>query len=202
MKELTVREYATREGLSTTAVRKQIEKGRLATCRKNLGGKEIIHIIVDDGYQQTNKHEQPVILNQVDNHETSVQDAEIIKESNTFNLVSMETSTFEQLIQNIKSLADDRSKTEKEAYNKLEAEYFALKQEIKQLRETNETLKIESIQASAELKISQIRNKELEEKITRLEEGKTVLNEKLNNLEEQLKTFSTKESLWTRTRKL
>ncbi|MEW5821949.1 MAG: hypothetical protein AB1782_17275 [Cyanobacteriota bacterium] len=204
MKEVSVREYANMVGLSTTAVRKQIEKGKLATCKKTLGGKEIIHILIDVGYQPTNHVGEPVKTESyqpVDNHEEPVQDAEIIRETPQYNIVNMETSTFEQLIQNIKDLADDRSKAEQDSYQKLYSEYFELKQEIKLLRDNNEKLKIESIQASAELKISQITINELKEKFCTLE---NTYKELINKIESQKETpkDTNKESIWSKTLKL
>lgn len=99
-----------------------------------------------------------------------VQEAEIISNLPNYQIVSMENNTFEQLIQDIKDLANDRATSDKEAYNRLEKEYFELKSKrsqleevISQLKDENKELAIHLAQCETNFKIQELKVKELNE---------------------------------------
>lgn len=184
MKKLTVRDYARVYGLSESAVRKQLRSGKLAFTKQIINNRETTLIIVEEsllGTARTVLPEKqfykstapkldgttPGVVYQ-NNSDDEVQEAEIINDSNPYNIVSMENNTFDQLIKSIKEMADDRAKTEKEAYSKLEQEYFELKAKCSKLEEENKALIIESVQNDANYRISELKLKELEMQISNL----------------------------------
>ncbi|MGD9580814.1 MAG: hypothetical protein AB7V50_05545 [Vampirovibrionia bacterium] len=188
MREVTITEFAHINNISVSAVYKRISRGRLKTTQGIRNNQKCTLILVDDSpiynepFQPVQNHRIDMENYHVHSVEESVQEAEFISESTQHNLVSMENTTFEQLIQKITELADARSEADRESLKRLEAAYLELNAEYKEIREKMENYKIESIQYQAELKISQLRITELEKE-----------NEELKNT---LNTANNKKTFW------
>lgn len=187
MREVTITEFAHINNISVSAVYKRISRGRLKTTQGVRNNQKCTLILMDTG-PMSNQSFEHIQNSKIDMHnhdvhqvEEPVQEAEFISENTQYNVVSMENTTFEQLIQKITDLAEARYFAEKESMDKLERQYLELKAENKELRENLNTYKIESIQAQAELRISQIR-------VDELEKDKGILQESLNALNNK-KTF-------------
>lgn len=197
---MTIAEYEKLTGIPNRTIRNRIASGELPSSREKINNRRLTVIHLDDEEykkylaSQTNRQQEkeasnnnsgdsPEIGHEVLNGE-GYQEAVIINDSEDYkpqyNLVSMENEIFENLIQNIKDLADDRHETEKVAYKKLEEQFFKASQEASQWRDKAEEYRIESVQAIADKKINELRIKELEEKNQKLED-------KIQNLEKQLK---------------
>jgi BRCT domain type II-containing protein len=189
LKKLKISEYEELTGIPNRTIRNKIATGELPSSREKIDNRRLTVIHIDDdefekllasqplrqsgeSASQKNNSESPM-ANQSKEHGENYQEAEIIDDTEDYkpqyNLVSMETETFENLIQNIKDLSDDRHETEKEAYKKLEEQYFKANQEASEWRAKAEEYRLESVQAVADKKINEIRIKELEEKIAYLE---------------------------------
>lgn len=171
MREVTITEYAHENKISVSAVYKRISRGKLKTTQGVRNNQNCTLILVDyDG--QANGHiytSPPPKLDKMNENvqqgKEPIQDAEIISDSPAYQMVSMEHTTFEQLIQRITDLAEARSSAERTSLERIEKEYLELKAENKELKEKLEIFKIESIQAQSDLKISEIRIKELENEL-------------------------------------
>ena len=188
MREVTITEFAHINNISVSAVYKRISRGRLKTTQGVRNNQKCTLILMDTSptHNQSFDHVQNPKMDMYNNNvhqvEEPVQEAEFISENTQYNIVSMENTTFEQLIQKITDLAEARYFAEKESMDKLESQYLELKAENKELREKVNTYKIESIQAQAELRISQIR-------VDELEKDKGILQESLN-------AFNNKKTFW------
>ena len=187
MREVTITEFAHINNISVSAVYKRISRGRLKTTQGIRNNQKCTLILMDTSpiHNQSFEHVQNSKIDMYNHNvhqvEEPVLEAEFISENTQYNVVSMENTTFEQLIQKITDLAEARYFAEKESMDKLERQYLELKAENKELREKVNSYKIESIQAQAELRISQIR-------VDELEKDKRILQESLNALNNK-KTF-------------
>ncbi|MEW5820864.1 MAG: hypothetical protein AB1782_11795 [Cyanobacteriota bacterium] len=171
LREVTITEYAHLNKISVSAVYKRISRGKLKTTQGVRNNQNCTLILIEDhinNFGQVQQGQKPQYMNIEENVQSighHVQDAEIITESTQHNLVSMENTTFEQLIQHITNLAEARATTEKESFNRLEQQFMEIKAENTQLKEQVDKYKFEAIQNEAELKIAELKIKELEEKI-------------------------------------
>lgn len=208
MKTLTIAQYEELTGIPNRTIRNKIDSGDLPSSREKINNRKVKVVQVDDiqyeEYQKIvaskknivdshgeinagkkNYGESP-IASQNKSTSESYQEAEIIEDLEMskpqYNLISMENDTFENLIQNIKDMADDRSQTEKDAYKRLEQQYFQASQQASEWRSKAEEYRIESIQAESDSKIKDIRIKELEEKLSKYEDQE----DKIKNIEQQL----------------
>ena len=216
LSELTVKEYATLKDVSEKTVHNWIEKGRLQCKYKNIKGRNVKVILVNDNELLRNYNEnysepksafQRSSMNEFQNQEQAYEEAEIIDETSTeknYNVISMENNTFEELINSIKELANARAQSDKESIENYKEQFFEAKSEIKQLQERLLNLKddltiekLKSAQFETEVKIQSLRIEEFENKINNLETNNKILKEQL---EQKLKqeTENTKQtSFWT-----
>ncbi|MEW5819255.1 MAG: hypothetical protein AB1782_03620 [Cyanobacteriota bacterium] len=93
----------------------------------------------------------------------NIQEAEIINESQQYSMVSMEQSSFDQLIETFKQLAEAKSSSDEEAFKRMENEYFEMKSKSVKLEEENKKLFKDIAFAEAELKIKEMTINELKE---------------------------------------
>ena len=176
-KYITFSDYARLKGVSDRTVRNWKEQGKISVTSKIINNRNTLVVIVDDEediIQSYSKHFEPQFEDKFQDIQKGfepVQDAEIITDSPSYHMVSMENNTFEQLIQSIKDMAEARAESDKKTLDKTETEYFEAKAEIRKLNEEIKALgdlltkeKIQSAQNEAELKIIQLRIKELSEK--------------------------------------
>lgn len=182
VKEVTITEFAHINNISVSAVYKRISRGRLKTTQGIRNNQKCTLILMDNGpghnqpFQSVQTPKYDMYNQDVHQIEEPVQEAELIGENTQYNLVSMENTTFEQLIQKITDLAEARSQTDRESLDKLERVYLEIKAENKELRQKVENYKIESIQSQAELKICEMRVKELEKDKLALQESLNTIN--------------------------
>ncbi len=215
MKKITVLEYANLLGVSVKTIYKRIDKGQ--TPHVVQGGKKLVTIEDLEYLRLLGEKGESITEPQkssVENKENeSFHDAEIVNDSPVepeFQIVSMEQTSFDRLISSIKDLADNQLISWKESYSRIEREYLEIKAENKGLKEKNESLRIEAIQAKAELKIIEIRVKELENnnlvqveknedlknKIKDLEKQRDDLKKQCDHLREEIKNNKQNRSLW------
>lgn len=190
---LTVKDFIIRFGVPESTLRGWIKKDRLTVSSEIIDKRKTKIIFLDEKarlavgeYKNFAAVGVKFNFSEIDNTATfaandeTVQDAEIVKESNTatnFDIVTNESVAFEKMIQSLKDFADERAKTLEEVNKHAHSEIFELKSEIKQLyeeiKQLNQKLtdeKIKAAQAEAELKISFLKISELEEKNKSLEE--------------------------------
>jgi excisionase family DNA binding protein len=215
LKKITVLEYANLLGVSVKTIYKRIDKGQ--TPHVVQGGKKLVTIEDLEYLRLLGEKGESITEPQkssVENKENeSFHDAEIVNDSPVepeFQIVSMEQTSFDRLISSIKDLADNQLISWKESYSRIEREYLEIKAENKGLKEKNESLRIEAIQAKAELKIIEIRVKELENnnlvqveknedlknKIKDLEKQRDDLKKQCDHLREEIKNNKQNRSLW------
>lgn len=179
MQKYTISELERKYGYSNSKIRRLIKKRLLPITKEKRENKDITIVLVEDEkklkelfgdhdyhYEHQDDNQADERLNQFPRE--TFQDVEIIKETSDYQLISMEQKSFDQLIQSIKELADDRTKADRESYKKLEDQYFLILQDNKLLAEKVENYKIESIQAQAESKIKELKINELEAVINQL----------------------------------
>jgi chromosome segregation ATPase len=197
MQKYTISEIERKFGYSNSKIRRLIKKRLLPITKEKRDNRDITIVLVEDEQKfrilfgdydhHTEEQNFHQVAHQVDNHnDEMVQEAEIIKESTDYQLMSIEQKSFDQLIQSIKDLADDRYKTEKESYKKLEDQYFSLQQDYKMLLEKVDQYKVEAIQAQAEVKILELRINESKEKIEFYKTQNANLEKKINELQYNL----------------
>ncbi|MEW5819185.1 MAG: hypothetical protein AB1782_03260 [Cyanobacteriota bacterium] len=209
MQKYTISEIERKFGYSNSKIRRLIKKNILPITKEKKDNKLITMVLVENekkfrelfgdyNYYSDEQFIQRNDYQHENQHIENVQEAEIVKDSTDYQLINMEQKSFDQLIQSIKELADDRSKTERELYKKLEDQYFSLQQEYKILSEQKDSFKTESIQAQAEVKILELRMKEFEEKNINFQKIINSLEDKINELkyalssrEEELKQTKT-----------
>ena len=115
----------------------------------------------------------------------NIQDAEYeeireVRDVNTnFNLVSLETTTIERMLDQIQNFAEERAKTLEDTNQQVHNELFELKAEIKTLRDENKSMLLKNAQLEVETNIKQKRVEELENDINKL-------NKKLIECEKEL----------------
>lgn len=133
----------------------------------------------------------------------NIQDAEYeeirdLRDVNTnFNLVSLETTTIERMLDQIQNFAEERAKTLENTNQQVHNDLFELKAEIKSLREENKSLILKNAQFEVETNIKQKRVEELESDIYKLnktifeyEKELGVLKEKIRIINEKTNTQS------------
>lgn len=192
---IKVSEYAIQKGVSERTVRNWIQKGKLSTTNKIIDNRPTLVIIIDDNSEPSEVHSGSTEQFQPP-PSGPIQDAEIVSNPSSYSLVSMEKTTFEQLIDSIKMMSEARADSDQQTIKKIETEYFESKAENKRLTEENKTLtellmkeKILAAQVEANLKIKDIRILELEEKIK-------IIEEKLSEASEQQGKKPENRSLW------
>jgi chromosome segregation ATPase len=104
------------------------------------------------------------------------EEAELIQDSSNFQLVSMEQSSFDNIINSFNLVTSKALEAEKEAFKRLEVEYFELKQRIEQIEAEKERIMAENRQiekeniiVTSEKKILEMQIKELQSKIKELD---------------------------------
>lgn len=174
LKQLTVKQYSERTGTNERQVRRLIKSGQLPSSRSEVKGRIVTMVLVDDDIVigPDVSREEKVLKNEMSGH---TKEAEIIEESTNYNLVSMDNTVFDQLIDSIKTMANDRHASDKEAYKALQDEYFELKmkvsgleKEIKDLVGQLHSEKLNSAQAESQAKILEVRLEEKEKTIAEL----------------------------------
>lgn len=198
MKKLTVKDFAFNFKIPETTLRGWISRDELTTSSEIIKNRKTRIVLLDEKAQKkineyrgvaTSENEfnyETITHNETRNEYTTghnadksnVQDAEIITDSTHFQMISMEQSSFDQLITSIKELAEAKSQSDNEAIKRIENEYFELKTKFTHLDEENKKLFKEIALAEAEIKIKEMRIKELEEKTKSLEEYFTSHKEK------------------------
>lgn len=175
MKKYTVSEYSDLTGTPTRTVRNWIRDGKLATSKGVRNNREVILISIDENEKMaghTASHDAKQIIEEsakndsIANHGIMVEDAEIIKESTEYNLVSMENTTFEKLISEIGRLSDARANTDQETIKQYLDEINRLRAELRTLLDDNKQLVAENAMATAEINILKIRLEEKEKEIS------------------------------------
>jgi DNA-binding transcriptional MerR regulator len=197
LQKVSVREYSERTGINERTVRRYIKSGRLPSTKQVVNNREITMVLVDDDFDY-NPSGSPDTSGQPDSNmaispdsDNSIADAELIENTVTHNLVTMDNTVFEQLINNIKALADDRAYSDAEAYKKLEREYFEIKTKLSGLEQTLQQLKEEIMQEK--IKAAQFESE------TRIKEMKI---SELSKENEELKSIiENKNSFWAKVNK-
>jgi hypothetical protein len=169
LRKLTVREYAIEQGISDTAVRKQIKRNQLRTTYEMLNNKKTTLILLENDFQSSSEPESTIESNQKEPGSEPIQDAEFIESPQNFQLVSMEQSSFDNLIQSFKEMAEQRAESDQTSYEKLETAYFELKTRVTNLEEENKNMYKKVAISEAELRIKDMTIQEKTEKIKELQ---------------------------------
>lgn len=200
---LTIKQFQIKYGIAESTVRSWVKKKRLTTAFELINNRETKVVIIDEkalsAIKQYNLNAGNTAIDTAAYSENiqpisgdtarhtaaneTIEDAEILDYSNRYQLVSMEQSSFDSLIQSIKELAEARAQTEKHAYDNLLHEYNKIQQQITQLQSKYEKANVEAIQAEAELRIKNIEMIEKDKKIEELERQ----NQDLHKTNEELR---------------
>ncbi|MEW5818721.1 MAG: hypothetical protein AB1782_00895 [Cyanobacteriota bacterium] len=199
---IKVSDFARRKGVSERTVRNWIKKGKLSTTTKTIENRSTLVIILESNSEHSEAFNEDLNEN-IQDDSGPIQEAEIIPGSASYSLVSMEKTTFEQLIESIKSMSESRAEADQDTINRFKEEIFEIKAEnkklntdIKQLNDLLTKEKIESAQLQAELKIKDLRIKELEEQIDKFQLEKY---DKINNSNQDKDKNNT--NIWNRINK-
>lgn len=172
MKKLTVREYAIEKKISETAVRKQINRNQLRTTHEIINNRKTLLIIIDNSsepsLEQTFKESQP--------GSEPIKDIEIINDATGFQVVSMEQSSFDSLIQSFKEVSSNQVEMVEGIIKSTQTELFETRAELKILQEENKKLIIETAECVTNSKICELKNTELIAEVNNL-------NSKIDELE-------------------
>lgn len=160
---IDVQEYAVQKGVSEKTVRNWIDKKQVNYIEKYTGKKKKYYIIDEEGSNPPVKNEE----------DSAIVDAVILpnsSETESKALVSMESITFEKIIENIKIIAESKSKSDEKSIEELKQEIYKLQSEVKvmgseidKLKEKLHQTEIENIQLSSEIKLKEMRITELQQ---------------------------------------
>lgn len=171
-KYILVSEYAVQYNINERKLRRDIKKGLIPVTLKKYQGKDLQHIIIDD--ENINVSDESDKKNDLsDNQSDYIKNVEIVSDylsdSVGTNLVTMESATFEQLIEKITKLSDDRASTDKAYIERLEQEVHELRADNKRQNEEIKQLIRDSALLETELNITKIEVIEKDKKIADLE---------------------------------
>lgn len=203
-----ISDFAKIAGVSTRSVRNWVEDNKLNTTKETVNNKEITVIVIDDKakkYLRRNEYNEGreetfYPKEKEDNYYSEereeknsfsslyVKDAEIINETTKYNLVSMENTTFEQLINKITQLAEAKADAKEEYITKLEEELHELRAKVKELEIENKNYIIQNAQMETEIKIKDLKVIELEEKIKPIQDEKTLLESNYKQIQFEIST--------------
>ncbi|MEW5818569.1 MAG: hypothetical protein AB1782_00125 [Cyanobacteriota bacterium] len=189
MKKLTVREYAIEKKISETAVRKQINRNQLRTTHEIINNRKTLLIVMDNssepGLEQTFKESQ--------HGSEPIKDIEIINDATGFQMVSMEQSSFDSLIQSFKEVSSNQVEMVEGIIKSTQTELFETRAELKILQEENKKLILETAEYVTNSKICELKNtelitevKNLNAKINELENYNTILKNEISELKVEL----------------
>lgn len=164
MKKLTVREYAIEKGISETAVRKQINRNQLRTTHEIINNRKTLLIIVEDGLEPSKPNHSSLPPYGSEPYK----DVEIVNETTGFQIVSMEQSSFDNLIQSFKEISTNQIETIEGVLKATQTELFETKAELKKSFEENKNLILQSAQSETNSKIIEVKNLELQNELEKL----------------------------------
>ena len=125
------KEYSEQMGLSEATVRRRCVSGQLPHKVEMVKNKKTYKVFIENkaeglSDQKTTERifERPVL-----------QDAEIVSDHTEYALISMEKESFDQMIAQMKNLADDRAEEINKSYDRLLNDYHEIKAENKVLKE-------------------------------------------------------------------
>lgn len=157
MSYVSTKEYSEQTGLSEATVRRRCSSGQLPHKVEMIKNKKTYKVFLEDDRSKSNDQNftAPIF------DRPSLYDAEIVSDQVEYPLISMEKESFDQMIAQLKNMADDRADEINKSYDRLMNDYLEMKAENKELKEQVDKYRIEAIQFQAENKILQLR---LEEK--------------------------------------
>lgn len=205
----TFSEYARLKGVSDRTVRNWKEQGKISVTSKVINNRSTYVVIVDEndpgGLNTSKRSEDFESLTEkgVQNLSEDFQDAEILENDPQQGLVSIENVTIERILQSIKELSEAKAESDQKTIDRIQAEYFEAKAEIKTLREELikqkeqvQQEKILTIQTEAELKILQLQMTEKEKTdhansfvIKEKEEALKAFEDLLKEKDEEIKKY-------------
>lgn len=167
-KYLSVEEYAAILNISDSAVRKQIRSGKLPAIKdKSSKRPKYLIAVTEEEFNKakTLKVSEPRPEHHTEPEPEKIEEAELVAEPvPEYSLVSMENATFERLLDDIKTLANDRKEADQHYITRLEEELYKVQAELKTVKEELQTEKIKAAQFEADNKIKELRIQELEKK--------------------------------------
>ena len=170
---IRIQDYAQRCEVSERTVRNWINKDKIRSTQKRINNKNVKMVIYDEDAERMereckifpevrngSREDSEIMEPEIQN----IPEAEIINESTSFQMVTIEQASFDNLIQSIKELADDRSRTDREHIKNLEEELHKNRAQVQELQAENKQLIQETSLQQAELNILKLRVEELEKK--------------------------------------
>lgn len=188
MEELTISEFCRRTGKSDKTVRNWIKKKKLQSSKKMLDGRLVstVYIENDTKIQSDFQDVQEPISKHIQEHKQDVQEAEFITENTSYNMVSMENTTFERLITQIQELAEARAQAEEKTSKNIQEHLMEEKTKVQILQE-----KIDTIQNEYQIKLDDLRSELSKEKIlaAQIEAGSKIKDLRIKELEDKLSKY-------------
>ncbi|MEW5818701.1 MAG: hypothetical protein AB1782_00795 [Cyanobacteriota bacterium] len=192
MKKLSVAEYAKMVGKNESTIRRAIQAGRLHAIKEVVNNRPVYKIPV--GMSEGGARASMQDNNEVD---ALVHEAEIIGNQNQYAMVSMEQSSFDDLINQFTVLSNARAETMQKSLEDTKNEYFELKAEYStmhndlrtQIRNLEKEImqeKIKAAQIEAESKIKEIHLKEMSLELEKIRPEYNKLKEKFEKINNAL----------------